>query len=75
MSRPDAAELDRWTGVAGTWLRRCEGQPATGLRVNRYTLRMVLAASENVEAGEDEVITWSAGGRKFSAEPVRDYSA
>lgn len=66
------AELDRITGVAGIWLRRCEGQPADGIEVNRYALRAVLAASENVEVDENDVITWNAGGRKFSAEPVRD---
>lgn len=66
------AELDRITGVAGIWLRRCEGQPAYGIEVNRYALRAVLAASENVEADDDGRITWIAGGRKFSAEPMRD---
>jgi hypothetical protein len=75
VSRPDMAELDQITGIAGIWLRRCEGQPADGIEVNRYALRAVLAASENVEADEDDVITWSAAGRKFTAEPVQDDSA
>jgi hypothetical protein len=71
MNRPFSAQwLDEITGVSDQWLRRCNGQPESGLPINRHGLRLVLATSKNVAADPDGTITWTVDGRKFTAEPI-----
>jgi hypothetical protein len=72
MSRHDPAMLDRITGIAEKWRRRCNGQPSEGMPVGRIELRRVLSTSAAVAAGPNGVITWRANGRSFTAEPVGD---
>lgn len=75
MSFHDPAMLDEITGVAEKWLRRCNGLPKEGKPTSRRELRVVLAMSDAVAANSDNVITWRANGRTFTAEPVRDEPA
>ena len=72
MSRLDPAALERITGTAEKWRRRCNGQPADGLLTDAATLRVMLASNADVNARSDGVITWRADGREFTAEPVQD---
>ena len=72
MSRHDPDMLKRITGVAEKWLRRCNRQPPEGKLTDAATLRLILAMSDAVAANSDNVITWRANGRTFTAEPVPD---
>lgn len=72
MNRCDPNLLDRITGTAEKWRRRCNGQPTEGILIHTAGLRAVLASSDNVTVGAGGVITWWAGGREFTAEPVLD---
>jgi hypothetical protein len=72
VTRHDPAVLDEITAVAEKWLRRCNGQPAEGILIDRATLRAVLAASAAVRVGPGGVVSWRSDGRGFTAEPVRD---
>lgn len=75
MTRHDPEMLDRITGIAQHWLRRCNKQPPQGMPISRRELRVMLAMSAAVAARADGVITWRANGREFTAEPVRDEPA
>ena len=75
MTFHDLAMLDRITSVAEHWLRRCNKQPPEGMPIDRRGLRIILAMSDAVAARPDDVITWRANGREFTAEPVRDEPA
>lgn len=75
MTRHDPAMLDRITGVAEHWLRRCNKLPVEGKPISRQGLRAVLAMSAAVAARSDGVITWRVDGRVFTAEPVLDEPA
>lgn len=75
MTRHDPATLDRITGIAEKWRRRCNGQPADGLLTDAATLRAILPSSGSVKARANGVISWSVEGREFTAEPVRDEPA
>lgn len=52
------------------WVRRCNGQPAEGIRMSRRGLLVVLGTSHHVRADSTGVITWSSTAGQFTAEPV-----
>lgn len=54
------------------YLRRCNGQPAAGIPISERGLDVVLASSKDVRESGDGRISWTSGGRRFTAEPVRD---
>lgn len=67
--RGTAAYLDEITALSDEWIRYCNELPE-GHRVNRDSLRVVLAASQDVHLDAKGRIAWRAGVLQFTAKPA-----
>lgn len=56
---------------AEQWVRRCNGQPAEGIRMSRRGLLVVLGTSHGIRADAGGIIIWSSTAGQFTAEPVQ----